>query len=438
MNAPRTEKELKRSINRYIVAGLATVVIFVGGLGGLAMTTEISGAVIAGGTIVVDSNVKKIQHPTGGVVGAILVREGDRVKRGDTLVRLDETTVRASLAIVSQGVNEAVARVSRLEAERDGKAQISFPEILVKGNNEEKIKRLMEGETSLFNFRTQVRDGQKSQLRERIAQLVDEVDGLGQQLDAKTKEAALIDADLEYVRPLYDKKLVSRDRISQLERSAIEVQGAIGQLKASIASAKGRSSEIELQILQIDQDLRSEVADDLRETQAKLAELYERQRVAEDQLQRIELRSPQDGIVHELKIHTEGGVIQPGEILMSIVPIADDLTIVAQVHPQDIDQIHPGQSTGVRLSAFSHGTTPELTGTLRNVSPDLSVDQRSGIGYYSAYVVLPKEEVARLKGLTLQPGMPAELFFATGERTMMSYLVKPLADQIRRAFREGE
>jgi HlyD family secretion protein len=309
---------------------------------------------------------------------------------------------------------------------------------LAKRGDEDAIKRLMDGERSLFKFRREVRLGQQSQLRKRIGQLADEVEGLTEQYDAKVKESELIEADLVYVRKLFEDKLVSRDRLFALERAAVEVKGMIGQLKASIASAQGRSSEIELQILSIDQDLRSEVAEQLREASAKLAEFTERQRVAEDQLRRIELKAPSDGIVHELRIHTEGGVIQPGEVVMSIVPIADDLTIVAQIHPQDIDQMHQGQQAGVRLSAFSHGTTPELTGTLRNVSPDLTVDQRTGVGYYSAYVVLPKEELAKLdEGLVLTPGMPAEVFFKTRDRTMLSYLVKPLMDQINRAFREG-
>jgi HlyD family secretion protein len=438
MTTPNSERDVGKSIRRYILAGVATVLLFVFGLGGMALSTTIAGAVIATGTVIVDSNVKKIQHPTGGVIGAILVRDGDVVKMGDTLVRLDETTVRASLAIVSQSINESVARGARLEAERDGLDAIEFPDITVSdGITAESIQRLVKGETNLFEFRRAVRIGQKSQLRERIAQLGQEVNGLEQQLDAKVKEAALIESDLAYLRPLYEQKLVSRDRISSQERAAIEVQGAIGQLTAAIASAKGRASEIELQILQIDQDLRSEVAEQLREVQAKLAEFYERQRVAEDQLQRIELRSPQDGVVHDLKVHTVGGVIGPGEVIMNVVPVADELTIATQVMPQDIDQLHPGQQAGVRLSAFSFGTTPELTGTLRNVSPDITIDERTGFGYYSAYVVLPKEQLALLdSGLKLAPGMPAEIFFKTRDRTMMSYLVKPFSDQITRAFRE--
>ncbi|HTV71537.1 MAG TPA: HlyD family type I secretion periplasmic adaptor subunit [Rhizobiaceae bacterium] len=438
MSGPRNEQDLRRSIRRYMYLGIATVFLFIFGLGGVAMTTNIAGAVIGMGTVIVDSNVKRIQHPTGGVVGAILVRESDRVKKGDVLVRLDETTTRASLMIVSQSIDEFVARTARLEAERDGLEDVTFPESLTNRSSDEAVKRLMDGERSLFKFRREVRLGQQSQLRKRIGQLADEVDGLRQQYDAKVKESELIEADLVYVRKLFEDKLVSRDRLFALERAAVEVKGAIGQLKASIASAQGRSSEIELQILSIDQDLRSEVAEQLREASAKLAEFTERQRVAEDQLRRIELKAPNDGIVHELKIHTEGGVIQPGEVVMSIVPITDELTIVAQIHPQDIDQMHQGQQAGVRLSAFSHGTTPELTGTLRNVSPDLTVDQRTGIGYYSAYVVLPKEELAKLdEGLVLTPGMPAEVFFKTRDRTMLSYLVKPLMDQINRAFREG-
>ncbi|MGO4831430.1 HlyD family type I secretion periplasmic adaptor subunit, partial [Rhizobiaceae sp. 2RAB30] len=202
------------------------------------------------------------------------------------------------------------------------------------------------------------------------------------------------------------------------------------------AQSKGRASEIELQIISIGQEMRSEVAGQLREAQGKLSELEERRVAAEDQLKRIEIRSPQDGVVHQLTVHTVGGVISPGEVLMQIVPVSDDLTIEVQVAPQDIDQLRPGQEAAVRLSAFNMTTTPELDGVLRNVAADLTMDQRTGAAYYTAYVILPKEQVARLKGLTLTPGMPAEVFFRTTDRTILSYLVKPLSDQIERAFRE--
>ncbi|ESZ62632.1 HlyD family type I secretion periplasmic adaptor subunit [Mesorhizobium sp. L103C131B0] len=425
-----------RQVRRYLVAGVATCLLLIGGVGGLAAVTKMSGAVIAAGRLVVDSNVKKVQHPTGGVVGEIRVREGDRVKAGDILVRLDETTTRANLAIVSKGLDEFYARLARLEAERDGKDTISFPDVLTSRRDEAGVAASMAGEQSLFDFRHQARSGQRSQLRERIAQLKQESAGLTEQLQAKRREIELIQIELEGVRSLWHRKLIGIDRMTSLERDAVRLEGEHGQLTAGIAQVKGKASEIELQIIQIDQDLRSEVATDLRDTQGKISEFVERKVAAEDQLKRIDLRSPQDGVVLQLAVHTIGGVITPGEQVMQIVPVTDDLTVEAHIAPQDIDQVTMGQNAILRLSAFNRQTTPELTGTLSRISADLTIEERTGAAFYVARVTLPKTEVAKLRGLALAPGMPAEVFFPTGDRTMLSYLVKPLSDQIQKAFRE--
>ena len=435
MSKDKTTSE-HRQIQRYLVAGLATCLLLVGGVGGLAAVTKMSGAVIASGRLVVDSNVKKVQHPTGGVVGEIRVREGDLVKAGDILVRLDETTTRANLAIVSKGLDEFYARLARLEAERDGKDTVSFPEVLTSRRSEAGVAASMAGEQSLFDFRYQARSGQRSQLRERIAQLTEETAGLTEQRQAKRREIQLIQVELEGVRDLWKRKLVSINRMTELERDAVRLEGEHGQLTAGIAQVKGKAAEIELQIIQIDQDLRSEVATELREVQGKISEYVERKVAAEDQLKRIDLRSPQDGVVLQLAVHTVGGVITPGEQVMQIVPVTDELTVEARVAPQDIDQVTTGQDAILRLSAFNQQTTPELTGTLSRISADLTTDERTGTAFYVARVKLPKAEVAKLHGLALAPGMPAEVFFPTSDRTMLSYLVKPLSDQIQKAFRE--
>ncbi|WP_352537648.1 HlyD family type I secretion periplasmic adaptor subunit [Mesorhizobium sp. M0029] len=408
-----------RQVRRYLVAGVATCLLLVGGVGGLAAVTKMSGAVIAAGRLVVDSNVKKVQHPTGGVVGEIRVREGDRVKAGDILVRLDETTTRANLAIVSKGLDEFYARLARLEAERDGKDTISFPDVLTSRRDEAGVAASMAGEQSLFDFRHQARSGQRSQLRERIAQLTQESAGLTEQLQAKRREIELIQIELEGVRSLWHRKLIGIDRMTSLERDAVRLEGEHGQLTAGIAQVEGKASEIELQIIQIDQDLRSEVATDLRDTQGKISEFVERKVAAEDQLKRIDLRSPQDGVVLQLAVHTIGGVITPGEQVMQIVPVTDDLTVEAHIAPQDIDQVTMGQNAILRLSAFNRQTTPELTGTLSRISADLTIEERTGAAFYVARVTLPKTEVAKLRGLALAPGMPAEVFFPTGDRTML-------------------
>jgi HlyD family secretion protein len=433
--ASASPQSAQRSIRRHLLGGLAVVALLAGGVGGLAATTELAGAVIAPGVMVVDTNVKKVQHPTGGVVGELRVRDGDRVKAGDVVVRLDETITQANLAIVVKSLNEMQARLARLEAERDDAASIDFPADLLARSKNVEVARSIEGERNLFNFRRKARAGQKAQLAERIAQLREEIQGLTGQVAAKKREIELIGQELEGVRELWRKNLVQIQRVTALERDAARLEGERGQLIAATAQSKGKTSEIELQIIQIDQDLRSEVAKELREVQAKIAELVERKVAAEDQLKRIDIRAPQDGMVHQLNVHTVGGVITAGEAMMLIVPEADALTVEAKLAPQDIDQVHPGQAAALRFSTFNQRTTPELKGTVTRVSADLTTDQRTGASYYTVRISIPENEVARLGGLKLLPGMPLETFIQTGDRTVLSYLTKPLTDQIMRSFR---
>ena len=431
----KAQSPAQRSIRSHLLGGLAVVALLAGGVGGLAATTELSGAVIAPGSLVVDSNVKKVQHPTGGVVGELRARDGDKVKAGDIVVRLDETITQANLAIVVKSLNELQSRLARLEAERDNVDTVVFPAELLARAGDPELARSMTGERNLFDFRKSARAGQKAQLRERIAQLKEEIQGLTGQVAAKKRETELIGQELEGVRDLWRKNLVQIQRVTALERDAARLEGERGQLIASTAQAKGKISEIELQILQIDQDLRSEVAKDLREVQGKIAELVERKVAAEDQLKRIDIRAPQNGMVHQSTVHTVGGVITPGEAIMLIVPEADALTVEAKLAPQDIDQVRVGQTAALRFSAFSQRTTPELDGVVSRVSADLTTDQRTGAAYYVVRITLSDSEIARLEGLRLVPGMPVEAFIRTGERTVLSYVMKPFTDQITRSFR---
>jgi HlyD family secretion protein len=424
------------SIRLHLIVGLAVVVILAGGLGGWASTAQISGALIAPGSVVVDSNVKKVQHPTGGVVGEVRARDGDLVKAGDIVVRLDDTVTKAGLAIVTKNLNGLWARAARLEAEQQGADKITFPPMLLERTDDPDIKAVMASESKLFEVRMTGRIGQKSQLRERITQLKEEIGGLTAQEAAKTNEIALVDKELVGVRQLYDQHLVQISRLTVLERDAARLAGERAQFIASRAQAKGKITETELQIIQVDKDLVSDVSKDLRETNDKIGEFVERKVTAEDQLRRIDIRAPQDGMVLQSTVHTVGGVISAGDAIMMIVPQADNLSVEAKVNPQDIDQLQIGQKTLLRLSAFNQRTTPELNGVVSRVSPDTTTDQRTGQSTYTIRVSMPPEEIARLGDVKLIPGMPVEAFVQTGDRTMISYLAKPLHDQLMRAFRE--
>ena len=436
-----TDPDPRRSIRRLNLTGLALSVLLVGGAGGWAATSRLSGAVIAPGTVVVESNVKKVQHPTGGVVGEILVKEGSAVDEGQVVLRLDDTVTKATLGAVRAQLDELMARESRLLAERDEADSIEFPVQLKSRRGEASVTAALAGEEKLFESRKKARTGQRSQLRERIAQMNEEIRGLSAQQAAKETEIDLIGKELVGVSDLYQKNLVSISRYMQLQRDQTRLQGERGQLIADIARSRGKISETELQIIQVDQDFRTEMLKDLRETQGKIAELKEKVTAAEDQLKRVELRAPQSGVVHQLAVYTVGGVIGNGETIMQIVPRADELVVEAKVAPQDIDQVATGAKVSVRIMAGNQRTTPDLTGVLTRVSADLTREPPQAGGqptqpYYTVRIALPPEQVARLKDIRLLPGMPAEAFIQTHERTPLQYLLKPLEEQIARTFRE--
>ena len=429
--------DIRRSVRRHVLLSLSAAALLTGGLGGWAATTELAGAVVAPGTLVVDSFVKKVQHPTGGVVGELRVRDGDLVRAGQVVLRLDETVTRANLSAIDKGLVELTARQGRLEAERDGAAQVEFPaDLRERGRTEPAAGKVVAGEARLFELRREARAGQKAQLKERTGQLREEIQGLTGQVAGKRREIDLISRELEGVRELWRKNLIPIQRVTALERDAARLEGEYGQLVASIAQAKGRISETELQVIQVDQDLRSEVAKELGEVNGKIAELVERRVAAEDQLKRTDIRAPQDGVVHQLAVHTVGGVINPGEPIMLVVPRADTLVIEAKVTPRDIDQVQRGQAAMLRLTAFNQRTTPEVEGTVSLVAADQITDEKSGTSYFKVHVAPSPEALARLKGVKLVPGMPAEVFIRTGERTVLSYLTKPINDQVGRAFKE--
>ena len=410
--------------------------LLAGGVGGWAAMTEISGAVIAPGFLVVDSHVKDVQHATGGVVGEILVRDGALVKTGDLLLRLDPTIPTANHAVVAKALDQLTIRRSRLEAERAGDEVMTFPtEILDRTDNLD-VSEAIAGERQLFDTRRSSRAGQKKQLQERVAQLDKEIAGYTAQTVSKAKEIELVHTELDGVRELWKNKLISIDRLIGMEREATRLDGERGQLIALKAQAEGRISEIKLQMIQIDLDLSTEVNKELREVDAKSGELVERKVAAEDQLRRIDIRAPQDGVVQQSTAHTVGGVIRPGETIMQIVPISDSLTVEAKIAPSDIDQLWAGQMASLRFSAFSQRTTPEINGKVERISPDITTDERTGLSYYTVRISTTRSETERLGEVKLVPGMPVESFIKTQDRTVISYFIKPLSDQVARAFRE--
>jgi HlyD family secretion protein len=416
--------------------GLAFIAIFGGTLGLWSVATTMSSAVIGPGQFVVDGSVKKVQHPSGGVVSQLLVREGDQVSEGDLLIRLDETITRANLQVIVGQLDELVGRKARLEAERDGHDGIDIPPELSGRLADPEVTRIVTAERRLFQARRSARESQRAQLTKRIAQLQNEIVGLRSQLDANGNEALIISDELKGVRELYAKQLVSLVRVNGLERQAVNLTGQKGQLTASIAQIEGKIAEIELQIMQMGEDLRAETQKELRDVQGKIAELSERRVAADDQLKRVELRAPSSGKIHQLAVHTIGGVITAAEPAMIIVPTKGELIVEARVMPQDRDQLQLGQNVVVRVHSSNQRNTPELKGTLTRIAADVAKDSNTSAPFYGAWVTVPRAELERLRGVSITAGMQVEVFIEAGSRSPLSYLLRPLTDQVSRAFKE--
>jgi HlyD family secretion protein len=422
------ERELRRGLRVLLVA------IVLGG--GWLVFVPLAGAVVVPGNLVVQSNVKAIQHPTGGVVAEIKVQNGSRVQAGDLLVRLDATQAQTSLQVVSKQLDEVRGKLARLGAERDGLDHFEPPSQLAARSTDENVASVLASEETLFKARFTARQSQRELLQSKSSQLTQEISGLEAQIASKTKQLELIQGELTGVQDLYDKHLVPLTRLTALQRESARIEGERGQLESSIAETKSKIGEAQLQIVRMDQDFRTDVVKELGESQGKEAELSERGVAARDMLDRIEIRSPTSGLIHQLNAHTIGGVIKAGDTIMEIVPDTDDLQIEARLQPNDIDQVRTGQTAFVRLSAFDRQTTPQLAGQVAYVSADTSHDQQTNSSYFTVRVVLPEEERRRLAGQQLVPGMPAEVFMQTGSHTMMNYLLRPILDQMRRAFVE--
>ncbi len=416
--------------------GLGGAVVGLGFCGFIAwlVFAQLSGAVMAPAMVVVEGEVKRIQHLAGGIVGAIPVSNGQRVASGDVLIRLDDTIPRTNLAqIVSQLVQQT-GRRARLEAERDDRADLALPAGFREMGPE--ALAVAEGEQRLLSENRALRQRQADQLRERAGQYQREIEGLEAQFDGKKEEARLIAVELRGVLELFGKNLIPINRVSALQREAARLQGETGSLIASMAKARGQIAEINLQLLSLDNRMRTDAVKELREVEGAIAQLIERRAASEDVLARIEIRAPQSGFVHELAVHTIGGVIAPGQTVLAIVPDNDKLAVELRLSPIDIDQIRLGQRVMLRLSAFNQRTTPELPGRITRVAADATREPQTGATFFVARAEMEPGSIARLGALTLTPGMPVEAFVETGERSALSYFAKPLTDAFHRAFRE--
>lgn len=398
----------------------------------------IAGAVVAHGKLVVDGSAKVIQHPDGGLVSEVRVKNGDRVKKGDVLLTLDDTTTRAELEIIEIKLKGMQAKRERLLAERDGTPMVD-DELGLRGavdRPEPADTSSMSAEAAVLEARQRTRLGEAAQLRERIQQIEAEIVGLNAQLAAAEDQSRIAASELEQLEALLTKGFASLSRVNEARQTAASLTARKGEITAQIARAKAQISETELQIVQTTNTANTEIAKEFRETQEAIADLEERRFAAQAKLRRVELRAPIDGRVHQLKVNTPGAVIQMGEPLLQIVPQGDKLMIEAHIEPHFIDQVHETQAAVVRFSALDQKTTPESKAHIVFVSPDVETDPRTGAATYRISLALDPGEAEKIATHRMIPGMPADVFIQTGERSVLSYFVKPMTDQWSRAFRE--
>lgn len=433
--SPASES-LRRAMDRNVRLGMILIAVLVIGLGGAAALVGIAGAVVANGELVTATNVQNVQHPGGGVVSQILVHDGSRVTAGQVLVRFDPTTVGASYNIVSDAVAELRAKQARLLAERDGLDGLTFPADLQARASTPSIGAILASERRLFDLHRAARSGATAQLREQQNQLRNQIVGLQEQIAAKHEQARLIQGELAGIRQLYSQGLAPLARVNALERAASDLQGSIGQLTSGVAEARGHIAEIGVQILNVTQQQRTQAGQDLNETQARLAELQQREVSAHQDFDRLAVRAPRSGVVDKLAVHTVGGVVGAGDLIMVIVPDDGRLSAQVRVRPADIEQLYVGQPARLRLTALNQRTTPEVQGEVTRVAADASTDQRSGQRYFVVSVDVPPAQVRRLGSVRLRPGMPVEAFIHTRDRTLLSFLTRPLSDQFERTFRD--
>ena len=436
--APAPMPKARRwSAARPVTLGVLGLVILIGGFGTWAATANISGAIITQGRVAVESNRQVVQHPDGGVVDSIRVREGDQVEAGDVLLMLDESVLRAEATIIEDQLLEISARTARLEAERDGEDEIVFSgEILAAAETDAEIADAVEGQRNLFVARRESTQTQIEQLDRRKDQIGDQIDGVESQREALARQLSFIEEELTAQQSLLDRGLAQAPRVLSLQREEARLLGEVGELTAAVAESEGRIIENDIEIARLRAQVREQAITELRDLRFREVELAERFRALQDQLSRLAIVAPVAGVVYDLQVFGERAVITPAEPVLYIVPQDRPLVIQTEVEPIHIDQVFPGQPVTLRLPAFDARTTPELQGRVVRVSPDAFTDEATRRTYYSAEVLPEEGEIDKLNDQPLLPGMPVEAYLRTEDRTPLEYLTKPLTDYLVRAFRE--
>jgi len=420
----------------YIKIGFLLIFCLITGFATWSFLAPIQGAVIAPGSVVVEGKPKTLQHLAGGVVGEIFVKDGDKVQAGDIVMRLDPTSLNANQNLLQKRLYETTARVSRLKAERDGKNRINWSVVFPSYEFNDDIMFILDDQTKLFKARRQAYTGEINQLQKQIEQSRQQSSGLKSQIASNDNQISLISKELSALKSLLEQGYVSQTRVLALEREQAALKGQIASYESDIARTETAIGEIEIQILQVRRMQLESILTELRTSESEINDLKEQLTTARNDVKQIDIIAPVSGTVHNMTITTIGGVITPANPIMDIIPDTGKLIIESQVEPASVDQVYVGQPTTIRLSAFNQRTTPELNGNVIGISANTLVDPINGFPFYKVKITIPEDELSRLNGLVLVPGMPAEAFMQTDKRSAMNYLLKPATDQLSRAFKE--
>ena len=429
-------KPLKTSSTGLRRLGIFAFLFLFVGVGGWLYAASIEGAVIASGSVSVLGKPKTIQHLDGGIVAQINVENGDFVNAGDVLVKLDDRLLKSNLDIYKNRLREAVSRRDRLKTEESGASSIQWDEKPFEDLGIKSGESYRSGQDKILNARASTRRGQVMQLMEKVDQFNNQIDGLMALKKSKTTQADILRQELVGLKSLQKDGYASNNRVLSIERQIEDLIGQMAEHDSEIARVKNSISETKIQISQVTREFDESVLTELREVELNIKDMEQQILATQQQLERVEIKAPKAGIVHELGIFTIGGVIGPGGAVMQIVPQDQKMEFEVNLEPQFIDEIYIGQDARVMFSAFNARTTPELNGKISRVSPNTIVNQDTGMSFYLVNVTVSPEELKRLKQQELVPGMPVEVFVTTQGRSPLNYLIKPLTDNIRRSLRE--
>lgn len=433
-----SDREITLSSTRsWIISGIVIIGLMFGGMGSWAYYAQITGAVIASGTVGVESRIKTVQHLSGGIISQILVREGDNVISGELLLRLDETVIRANLTVTNGELLDYRAQKQRLIAERDQTGSVNFGPELLNHPASDNLQQILNNQLALFATRRNSLENEHLLLEQQAEQYAQVINGLKAQHEAKTEQSGLITEEIDSLLPLLKKRLIPKTRILVLRREKARIHGEAGQLIAEIAKTHGTIRETGLRALKSKVAFREKVLSELDQVQLKIIELQERYITLADQYKHLDIRAPQTGRIHKLSVHTLGGVVTPGMEIVQIVPYQDRLIIEARIATNDIDQIYLNQNARIQFSAFDSRTTPQLDASIIRISADTLIDKTTGTSYFAVDLALKTGQIERLTGNVLVSGMSADVFIRTVDRTVLHILLKPLTDQLSRAFKAG-